>query len=111
MGRNSYSLKLSTHLYIGKSATARAIKSLETKGYVIKNKDENDKRINRIFLTDKAKNLQEDIKQHIFYWSEFLLKDIDEESMEFFYKILENMVDKVEKTNLKCVVEDSLWNK
>ncbi|MGD9566771.1 MAG: hypothetical protein AB7V48_00350 [Sedimentibacter sp.] len=40
-----------------------------------------------------------------------MLKDIDEESMEFFYKILENMVDKVEKTNLKCVVEDSLWNK
>lgn len=92
--------ELSTYLYIDKSATARAIKSLEEKGYVIRNKDSVDKRFNHVCLTDKANKYREEIRQRIFHWSEFLTEDLDQETLENLYTILENMVKKVELSNI-----------
>lgn len=93
--------ELSTYLYINKSATARAIKSLEKKGYVIKDRDLIDKRCNRIYLTDKAKECKNEIMQRIWRWSEFLTDELDEETKNMVTSVLENMTEKVERTNLK----------
>lgn len=98
--------EMSVYLYIDKAATTRAIKSLEEKGYVKRNKDNIDKRFNRVFLSDKAKLHMNDIVKRISKWSEFLTEDLDENSKEYMYSILENMVDKVEHTDLKKVLEE-----
>lgn len=95
--------QLSSYLDIDKSATTRAIKSLEEKDYVIKLKDSNDKRFNRIYLTEKAKKNKKKIRQRIFYWSDFLMEDINDEDAEIVFKALENMVNKIDKTNLKSL--------
>ena len=47
--------QLSEHLHIGKSTTAKAVKNLVSKGYVRKQKDEKDGRIDHLFLTDKGR--------------------------------------------------------
>lgn len=46
--------ELSQGLYIGKATTAKAIKNLEDSGYIKRVKDENDKRFNRLYLTEKG---------------------------------------------------------
>lgn len=92
---------MSSYLYINKSATTRAVKSLEQKGYVIKYRDDIDKRCNRIYLTDHAKHYMNEIRQRILQWSDFLSEDIDEKTHDLVISTLEKMVDKVEHTNLK----------
>lgn len=98
--------ELSTYLYIDKSATARAIKSLEEKGYVTRNKDDIDKRCNRVYISEKARACETEIKQRIHRWSEFLTEDMDEESIDMTFTILEGMVEKVERTKFKKEMED-----
>lgn len=98
--------ELSTYLYIDKSATARAIKSLEEKGYVTRSKDDIDKRCNRVYLTEKAKSYEGEIKKRVYSWSEFLSEDIDNQTINEVYSVLETMVDKVERTKFKKNMEE-----
>ena len=98
--------ELSLHLYIDKSATARAVKSLEQKGYVTRDKDDEDKRFNRVYLTEKAKHFRDEIRKRVWKWSEFLTEDIDEETTEIVLSVLEKMVEKVEGSNLKKEMEE-----
>lgn len=98
--------EMSSYLYIDKAATARAIKSLEQKGYIIRKKEHTDKRFNHVNLTNKARDYEEAIKQRIFYWSEFLTEDIDPETIKIVFSALEKMVDKVERSNLRKDLEE-----
>ena len=98
--------ELSTYLYIDKSATARAIKSLEQKDYVIKRKDPFDKRFNRIFLTEKAKKYKGEIKKRVNKWSEFLTEDLDKETVDTLLFLLQDMSNKVEQSDLKKELEE-----
>ena len=49
--------QLSTYLRIGKSTTAKAVKSLVTKGYVEKRKNEKDARVDHLYLTEKGQKI------------------------------------------------------
>lgn len=98
--------ELSTYLYIDKSATARAIKSLEEKGYVVRSKDPADKRCNRVYLSEKANSYKDEIKGRVFSWSEFLTEDMDKETIDMAFTILESMVEKVERTKFKKEKEE-----
>ena len=46
-------------LKIDKGTTARALKKLEEQGFLARIKDENDKRANKIYLNDKAKDIRD----------------------------------------------------
>jgi DNA-binding MarR family transcriptional regulator len=98
--------KMSSVLYIDKAATARAIKSLEQKEYVIRIKDSNDKRINRVYLSEKAKKNIEEIRSRVFHWSEFLTEDLDPHITDVVYDALEAMVNKVEDKKEKYRKEE-----
>lgn len=93
--------KISSHLNIDKAATARAVQSLMEKGYVIKEKDKEDKRCNRIFLTERSLEIESDIKEGLMGWSKFLTEDMDKESSDFVYSSLEKMVEKIDETDFK----------
>lgn len=98
--------ELSSYLYINKAATARAIQSLEKKGYIRRNKDSEDRRCNRVYLTEQAKACKEQIRIRIWKWSQFLTEEMDEETKDLVISELEAMVHKVEATNLKQRLEE-----
>ncbi|MDD2573340.1 MAG: MarR family winged helix-turn-helix transcriptional regulator [Bacillota bacterium] len=102
---------MSCYLYIDKAATARAVQSLEQKGYVTKCKDQADKRFNRIFLTDKARAHKEEIWRRIRCWSDFLTEGIDEATAGVVIDTLEKMVERVEDTNFTKTLEESRHEK
>lgn len=101
--------ELSSYLYIDKAATARAIQSLEQKGYITKAKDPHDKRCNRIFLTDKAKTHEEEIWRRIRRWGEYLTEGIDEMTIDTIIDALEKMIEKIEDTNFMKILEESRY--
>lgn len=54
---------LAEQLEISKPAISRALISLEEKGYVFRQKDPEDMRVRRVFLTEKAKQIGPEIEQ------------------------------------------------
>ncbi len=89
--------ELSSYLYIDKAATARVIKALIAKGFVRKEQDEQDKRCNRIFPTDKARQEQENILNCVMQWNSYITEDLDDETYQCIFAGLQTMVDQVEK--------------
>jgi len=87
--------ELSSYLYIDKAAITRIIKSLVAKGFVIKKQDLQDKRCNRIFLTEKAKRKQEDIHKRVMQWNAFITESLDGEAYLNTYNALQKMVNQV----------------
>ncbi len=81
-------------LYISKSTTSKIIKRLVEKGYLRKEKDPDDKRASRIFLTEKKDKIED------------LIKEIDQKAEN---KILEGF-DKEEKEELRSYLERILDN-
>ncbi|HFL3174637.1 TPA: MarR family winged helix-turn-helix transcriptional regulator, partial [Clostridioides difficile] len=49
--------ELSEHLHISKSTTAKAVKNLTEKGYVIRKKDKEDGRLEHLYLTEKGREI------------------------------------------------------
>lgn len=90
---------LTERISVDKATTTRAIKKLESAGYVRLELNKNDKRKYHIFLTDKAKELKDEIFQVYYLWEALLVKSLSEEEIEnllsTFKKMYENGLDKL----------------
>ena len=94
--------ELSSYLYIDKGATARVIKTLIAKGFLIKEQDNKDKRCNRIFLTEKAKQEHDAIHSSVMQWNSLITAGLEDDTYQCIFSGLQTMVDQVEK---KAIVE------
>jgi DNA-binding MarR family transcriptional regulator len=88
---------LSNYLKIDKATTTRAIKKLVDEGYVFKKIDERDKRSYLIFITDKGKKLEPEMKKIAKEWDNILLSGFDESQRKDLMHSLETMFDNVSK--------------
>lgn len=77
-----------------KGNVARAVKKLEDMGYLRREADPEDRRQNRLFLTERGKELMPIIGGYLAEWGDLLTKDMDEEELkaahEMFRKLEEN---------------------
>ena len=78
-------------LKIDKGTTARALKKLEEQGFVTRIKDENDKRSNKIYLNDKAKDVREGVLDVLNDWNKEITKSLTEEEEEMLKILLEKV--------------------
>ena len=78
-------------LKIDKGTTARALKKLEEQGFVTRIKDENDKRSNKIYLNDKAKDVREGVLDVLNDWNKEITKSLAEEEEEMLKSLLEKV--------------------
>ena len=88
--------ELSRYVAIDKAATARAIQTLQEKGYVTKVQDERDRRCNHIHLTPLANKNREEIIRRIKAWSTYITEGMDATIIEETYTNLLHMVHTVE---------------
>ena len=90
--------ELSEILNIDKATTCRAIKKLEKEELLIKVKDENDKRAYKLYLTEKSKSIEDNIKNALNEWEKHISKELSQEEVN----ILINMLKKICKSkNIK----------
>ena len=83
--------ELTKKLSIDKGTTARSIKKLEQEGFIIRSKDEHDKRAYKIFLTDKSKEKQETVCNVLQDWEDILTENITEEERDTLINILKKI--------------------
>ena len=88
---------LSEWLYISKSTTAKAVKHLIDNGYVRKEKDSEDNRFDRLYLTDKGKEISAQMQQTFMEVVEITTKNLSpqeiKQTKELLKKILNNVLE------------------
>lgn len=92
-GRNQE--ELAEVLKIDKGTTARAIKKLEENGFVRRQKDENDKRSNRVYLTEEGKGVKNDIFFILNQWDEKMSEQLNKEEKELMIKLLKRVCSNI----------------
>lgn len=108
LGHNGVSQEeLSSYLVIDKASTARVVQSLLEKGFLRKEKDQSDRRANKVFLTELAYEQKDKIFNHLQHWSAFLQEGLDEDSVDTMFKVLEDMVKKVENVDIRDIWGDN----
>lgn len=75
-------------LDIDKGTTARAIQKLEKEGYINRRISEKDKRINYIFITEKALNIKSIIIKTLNSWEQIIYDNFKEEEKDMLLELL-----------------------
>ena len=83
--------EISERLKIDKATTARALKKLEEQDFITRVKDNNDKRSNKIYLTDTSKKFKEDVYSVLDDWNQQISKSLTEEEEETLINLLEKV--------------------
>ena len=86
--------ELARELCLNKSTVARALNSLEEKGYITRAPLPNDKRQFAVHPTEKMLNILPDVKAASAEWMSLLSEGIDEVELEIFNSVLERMQSK-----------------
>ena len=92
-GRNQE--ELAEVLKIDKGTTARAIKKLEESGFIRREKDEKDKRSNRVYLTKEGKEMKDNIFFVLNQWDKKMSEQLDEEERELMIKLLKKVCSNI----------------
>lgn len=82
---------LSDILIIDGALTTRAMKSLENKGYIIREKSKNDKRANSVRLTKKGIDIQPIILKALNDWTDSISEGMNEEEKDLIIEKLTAM--------------------
>ena len=85
--------QLAESLTLSKATSTRAIKKLEKGGYIIRKKDNTDKRAYNVFITKKGKKLEHIFKNISSDWTETLLSGFTEDEKEFFFNFLKKAIE------------------
>lgn len=91
--------ELSTKISVDKAATTRTIQGMEKKGLVVRRSNEKDHRSKCVYLTDKAKQMEEHIREIQKKWSDYIMQDMTVSEAELFANQLKQMSVRAREIN------------
>lgn len=83
--------QLTRDVYINKSNTARQIATLEQNGYVTRQPDHTDRRVLRVYPTEKAQKIYPKLEYIRDHWNDYLLDGFTEEECTLLFSMLEKI--------------------
>lgn len=98
--------QLSEEMYVNSAHTSRAIKSLEDKGFVYREKDTEDERKKNIYVTEKSKEIKDEYHNIYKELNKILVRDFTDEEIELCRSFLHRMRD-----NISLYIDESDPNK
>jgi len=90
------STQLGPRMGMEPTSLSRTLKTMETKGYIYREVDRDDKRKVLIFLTKQGLDLRREVKKVVVGFNEKLLKSIPAKKLETFFEVMEIVDDHVE---------------
>jgi len=84
---------LAESLYFSKATSTRALKKLESEGYVVRKKDNTDKRAYNVFITAKGKKFINIFRNISAAWTDTLLSGFTENERELFIDFLTRSIE------------------
>lgn len=89
--------KLAEMIKVDRSTAARAIKKLEIKGFIEKHEDERNKKIKKLYPTEKGEKVYPFIKRENDYSNFVALEGFSEEEIISIFKLLQRVRTNIEK--------------
>lgn len=89
--------KLAEMIKVDRTTASRAIKKLEINGFIEKKEDDQNKKIKRLFPTEKGKNIYPFIIRENDYSNKVALSGLSENEVETINKLLQKVRGNVEK--------------
>ncbi|MPN20856.1 Transcriptional regulator SlyA [bioreactor metagenome] len=86
--------KLSKIMYINKSNITRQLAVLDENGYVERKNCHDDKRVIKVYPTEKALETLPKIRQALHDWNDYITADLTEEENAILCSLLERVTDK-----------------
>lgn len=94
--------EIAKRMMVDKSTITRWLASFEEKGYIIRKKDEKNRRIIRVYPTEKTLEMQPEMHKIYEAWDDYLLEDFTDEQKEELKNMLDIMLKKaMKKINLE----------
>ena len=91
-GREIYQKTIESDFNIRRSTVTTILQLMEKKGYIIREAVEGDARLKRIILTELGAEIAVRTESMIDDMERGLIKDIDEEKLEIFFEVAENLM-------------------
>ncbi|MBB4826380.1 DNA-binding MarR family transcriptional regulator [Sporosarcina luteola] len=88
--------KVAEMIKVDRTTASRAIKKLETNGFIEKRDDEQNKKIKKLFPTEKGKAIYPIIKQENDHSNQVALAGFSDEEIETIYQLLHRVRQNVE---------------
>lgn len=86
---------------VDKAATTRAIRSLESKGYLVRKKDERDRRQNRVYPTDAVQQIGDALHNELLCLNDELIKGLTEEQLQILSEVLDIIEENLDEIKEK----------
>ncbi len=86
--------QMSRQILINKSNVARQLAALEQNGFVRREPDAKDRRVMRVYPTEKAEEVYPYIQQVLADWRHYLTEDFSDEEREQLDSLLERVLEK-----------------
>ena len=86
--------QMSRQILINKSNVARQLASLEQNGFVRREPDAKDRRVMRVYPTERAMEVYPYIQQVLADWRHYLTEDFTDEEREQLHSLLERVLEK-----------------
>lgn len=102
-------LELARKGYYDKGTTARAVKKLEDQGYIKRDIDPVDKRIHKLFITEKAIPVIEETYAMLENWNKILTEGLSQEEKAAVDQLTEKMAENANAYFIKRRKEKE-WN-
>ena len=90
-------VKLAEMIKVDRTSAARAIKKLELNGFIQKEKDNHNKKIKRLFPTEKGINIYPFIKRENEYSNSIALEGLSESETDTMFNLLQRVRKNIEK--------------
>jgi DNA-binding MarR family transcriptional regulator len=89
--------KLAELIKVDRSTAARAIQKLESNGFIEKKEDSHNKKIKKLFPTEKGKNVYPFIKRENEYSNRVALEGLSEREVETIFDLVQRVRKNIEK--------------
>lgn len=92
--------KIGPALGMESTSLARMLKNLEEEGLICRVQDKNDKRLVRIFLTEKGKEARETAKKVVKKFNNAVKEAVPEEKLQTFFEVMEKINNIIADKNI-----------
>ncbi|SDO69457.1 MarR family winged helix-turn-helix transcriptional regulator [Halobacillus aidingensis] len=89
--------KVAELIKVDRTTAARSIKKLEMNGFIVKKEDEHNKKIKKLYPTEKGKKIFPIIKRENDYSNAVALDGLSEEEIEILFDLLQRVRRNIEK--------------
>lgn len=88
------------------NSLSRILKSMEEKGYIFRKKDDSDKRMAYVCLTETGKEKREIAMKAVFRLEKVITQDIDAEKLEAFFEVAKRVPTAIDEFKEKMASYD-----